>query len=262
MGNQPLNTTLITGASSGIGASFAHEFAKNNHDLILVARNIEKLNTLKLEIEDKYPVRVFVLQKDITKEGACQEIIAWTEKENLSVDVLVNNAGIGSYGKFHEMSWDTQSNMIRLNMYSLTELTHLFLTKMTKANKGAILNVASTAAFQPGPLMAVYFASKSYVLSFTEAITNELKDTNIRVSALCPGPTKSNFGTNSGFISNDGFNNASMSSEEVAAFGYKALMKKTVVAIPGFMNSLLANGNRFIPRNIATYLTRKTIERF
>ncbi len=172
-------TVLITGASGGIGYELAKQFAMNKYNLLLVARSKDKLEKLKDELEKKYMVKVNVIVKDLAKKNAATELFNQIQKENTNIDILVNNAGVGAYGKFYNIDWQRQEEMIQLNITALTELTRLFLPGMIERKNGKILNVASTAGFQPGPLMAVYYASKAFVLSFTEAIANELSGTNI-----------------------------------------------------------------------------------
>ena len=182
-------TALITGASSGIGKELAYIHAKKGGDLIIVARNIDKLNILKSALEDKYAIVVHINQKDLTKSTATKEIYEEVKKANIQVDYLINNAGFGGLGKFNERDLQEDVAMINLNITALTSLTHYFLQDFVAQNKGKILNVSSTASFMPGPLQAVYFATKAYVTSFTNAIAEELKNTNITVTNLMPGAT-------------------------------------------------------------------------
>lgn len=260
--NMPLNTTLITGASSGIGKAFAYEFAQNGHDLVLVARNKTELEKIRKDIEAIYKVNVCIISRDLTEKEAPKQLFDYCKSQKINVEILINNAGIGYYGAFHDASIESQVELLNLNMNALVVLTHYFLKDMKENNRGAILNVSSLAAFQPGPYMACYFASKSFVLSFSEGISRELKSKNITVTALCPGPTNSNFGENAGFISNGSFSNSSMSAEKVAKYGYRQLMKRKVVAIPGFTNKLLAFSTRLLPKSWIRILSEKVIEKF
>lgn len=254
-------TALITGASGGIGLELAKQFASNKHDLILVARSSDKLSALKTELEKEYLIKVKLIVKDLARNGAAAEVFNEVQNENITVDILVNNAGVGAYGKFYNIDWQRQEEMIRLNITALAELTRLFLPLMIERNSGKILNVASTAGFQPGPLMAVYYATKAFVLSFSEAIANELNDTNITVTALCPGPTESGFQkaasiekvrlVRTGFVP---------SPQKVAIYGYKALMKGKKVAVEGSVNKILVFLIRFAPRNLITSVVRKLQE--
>ena len=193
-----METVLITGASSGIGCELAKVYAKNNYDLVLVARRIERLKQLKSEIKKSNPkIQVKVIEIDLSKSKSPEDLFLLLKKENIKIDILINNAGMGVYGNFLELSQEEMKKiekMLNLNMIAIVKLTKIFLNKMKTHKKGAILNVASTAAFQPGgPLMATYYASKSFVLSFSEGIRYELKDTGIKVSTLCPGPTITEF---------------------------------------------------------------------
>ena len=180
-------TSLITGASGGIGAELARLFAAAGFDLVLVARRKEKLDELKNELESAHKIKVSVFECDLSKDGAAQKVFAFTQEQNISVDVLVNNAGFGDWGLFAECNLEKQNQMIHLNILSLTELTRLFVPQMTERKSGRILNVASIASFMPGPKMSVYYASKAFVRSFTEALSVELKKTGVTVTALCPG---------------------------------------------------------------------------
>jgi short-subunit dehydrogenase len=255
-------TALITGASSGIGYELAKVLAKNGHDLVLVARRLEKLNELKTEIETKYQVQVDVLGLDLSVLGAAEKVKAYTQERNVSIDYLVNNAGFGDYGLFQENDWKKQEDMIVLNINALTHLTRVFLTEMSSRNSGKILNVASTAAFQPGPFMSVYFATKAYVLSFSEALRAELMGTNISVTTLCPGPTQSEFQSAAGIQGVELFDNSKTpSSAALALFGYQAMMKNKGVVIHGFTNKLTVFLNRVLPRTIILKAIRKAMSK-
>lgn len=250
-------TALITGASSGIGMELARIHAEKKDNLILVARSIENLNALKSSLEKLHGVKILCLEKDLSTADAAHEIFTEVENSKIDVDYLINNAGFGEYGFFHETELKKNEQMIQLNIATLTQLCHLFSKKMIQRKSGKIMNVASTAAFQPGPLMAVYFATKSYVLHFSEALNNELRDIGVTVTALCPGPTESKF------MEVAKMNESSLikgrklpSSRSVAEFGYKSMMKGKAVAIHGVMNRFLANTSRFLPRAIAVRITR------
>ncbi|WP_261392399.1 SDR family NAD(P)-dependent oxidoreductase [Priestia flexa] len=184
---------LITGASGGIGRQLAYHFAEDGYSPVLVARSKEKLEELKKELENNYSISVLISIKDLSKQKEALKLYDEIKQQRITVQFLVNNAGFGLYGAFIETSWAEEADMIDLNIKTLTYLTKLFLPEMVERNEGRILNIASVASFLPGPLMAVYYATKAYVLSFTEALENELKDTNITISALCPGPTKTGF---------------------------------------------------------------------
>ena len=254
-------TVLITGPTSGIGYELAKCFARDGYGLVLVARSGDRLSLLKDEFEKKYGVFVKTIEKDLSKPDAPKEIFQELKKDAHPIDILVNNAGFGNYGTFYNTDLQAELQMIQLNMTSLTHLTKLFLTDMVKNTWGRILNVASTAAFQPGPLMAVYYASKAYVLSFSEALASELEGTGVTVTALCPGPTRTDFqkraeieGTR---LVNGGL---MMDSVIVAKEGYLGLMKGKTVVIPGFKNKAIAFLVRFTPRNLVTKIVRRIQE--
>lgn len=250
-------TALITGASNGIGLELAKVHASKGDNLILVARSIQKLKELKDEIEKQYGVSVYNIEKDLSMVNAASEVYSEVKQKGLEVDYLINNAGFGDFGLFHLTDWNKTEQMIALNITALTQLTHLFLKDMIKSGKGKIMNVASTAAFQPGPTMAVYFATKAYVLHFSEAIANELENTGITVTALCPGATESGFKDAADMHESNLFKGKKLpSSKEVALFGYEQMMKGKVVVIHGFMNYILANSVRFTPRALVVKIAR------
>ncbi len=250
-------TALITGASSGIGLEFAIEFAKHNHDLILVARSEAKLKELADAVKAKYKVTVHVLVKDLGSDKQVDEVHNYTLMQNIQVDYLVNNAGLGDYGAFADEDWNKINSMIDVNIKALTRLSWLYVREMIQRKKGRIMNVASTAAFQPGPYMAVYYASKSYVLLLSEAMANELKDHGITVTALCPGATESGFADTANARDTRLFKRKIPSSAAVAAYGYKAMMKGKTVAIHGTMNYMMAQSVRFAPRKTVTAIAAK-----
>ncbi len=250
---------LITGASGGIGMELARVFASKGHSLILTARSTDKLEALKEELEKKYSIRAEVITKDLSRPGAPKELYLEILAKKLEVSILVNNAGFGIYGHFSETDLSSELEMLQLNIVSLTELTKLFLGPMKLRKSGKILNLASTAAFQPGPVMACYYASKSYVLSFSEAIDNELKGSGVSVSTLCPGPTESDFQVRADINMNISLFKASgiMSAVSVAKAGYEGLMKGKRVIVPGLINKITPLGMRFLPRVLVTALVRR-----
>ncbi len=254
---QRKQNALITGASSGIGYELAKLFAHDGYNLVLVARNEQKLNQIANEWKQKYCIAVKVIAKDLSMSTSPEEIFAQLQQEAIKVDVLVNNAGFASYGLFHETNVTDELQMMQVNVVCLTHLTKLFLKDMVKQGSGKILNVASTAAFQPGPLMAVYYATKAYVLSFSEAIANELEGTGVTVTALCPGPTESGFQQRAAMEDSKLVSGQKiMDAETVAKIGYRALLEGKTVVIPGLKNKLLAESVRFTPRKIVTKLVR------
>ncbi len=254
-------TVLITGASGGIGLELARQFAQNNFDLVLVARSRDKLQQVADELQGKYQISVAVVAKDLTEPSAPDEIYAELRERGTAVNILVNNAGFATYGFFDELDLQRELAMIQLNVAALTHLTWLFLQDMVAVGDGKIMNVASTAAFQPGPLMAVYYATKAYVLSFSEAIANELAGKGVTVTALCPGPTESGFQSRAEMEDSKLVQGGLMSAVEVAKSGYAGLMAGKTVVIPGAKNRILAMSPRFLPRNMVTNVVRNTQER-
>lgn len=252
-------TALITGASGGIGRDFALKFAREGYNVVIVARSEDKLRALADEIESTYKVSAQVMAYDLTDPAAPGQI--YEALAGTPVDVLVNNAGFATYGYFHELDLEGELGMIHLNITALTHLTRLFLPDMVARGSGGILNVASTAAFQPGPLMAVYYASKAFVLHFSEAIANEVKDKGVHVSALCPGPTESGFQQRAGMEDSKLVQNGLMTSEAVVEQGYNGLMRGQTVVIPGVQNKVMAASTRFVPRPMVTRLVRSMQER-
>lgn len=251
-------TALITGASSGIGLEFAKVFAANKNNLVLVARSEEKLNQLATELSNNFGITVKVIAADLSKMEQVQQVYNTCKNANIQIDYLVNNAGFGTYGFFVETDWKKTEEMIDLNIKSLTLLSRLFGADMVANKSGKILNVASTAAFQPGPTMAVYFATKSYVLFLSEAMSNELKGTGVTVTCLCPGATESGFMAAASLEDSALFKNRKLpSSAEVALFGYKAMMKGKMTVIHGIMNYLVANSIRLAPRSWVLPIVRK-----
>jgi len=250
-------TALITGASSGIGLELARFHASKGGDLVLVARNKSKLDEIKTELEKKYNISVYTIGKDLSVAKSAQEVHDQTTKQNIQIDYLINNAGFGDFGMFAESDLDKQLQMISVNITALTSLTHLYLPGMIKKGSGKILNVASTAAFQPGPTMAVYYATKAYVLHFSEAIANELKGSGVTVTALCPGATESGFQSAADMQESKLVKGKKLpSAKEVALYGYKAMMNNRTVAIHGIMNYLMANSVRFAPRGMIVKVAR------
>jgi short-subunit dehydrogenase len=249
---------LITGASGGIGYEMAKVFAEKSYDLIMVARRREIMDALADEVKKKFGVNAHIMVQDLAHEGSGLKLYQEINKMDLKPDIVINNAGLADYGKFVERGWEKVRDMIMVNIMALTEITRMFAGDMVKRGYGKILNVASTAAFQPGPLMAVYFASKAYVLSFSEAISNELKGTGVTVTALCPGPTQTGFEERAEMHSSRMFRLIKpVKSEKVARYAYSALMTGKVVAIQGLLNKFSAMINRFIPRSIIRFFMRK-----
>jgi short-subunit dehydrogenase len=235
--------TLITGASAGLGAEFARQCAARGEELALAARRRDRMEALAREIGGK----VHIFEADLAREGSAASLIAELEAEGLEVGTLINNAGFGLAGKFADRPLPRLSEMIDLNSRTLVELCHLVLPGMRERGAGAILNVASTAAFQPGPNMAVYYATKAFVLSFTEALHHELKGSGIKVSALCPGPTESEFGEVAQSRSPT-LERMKGPADAVVRAGLRGLDRNKAVVIPGLANKVTAQASRFLPR--------------
>ncbi|MCW0183100.1 MAG: SDR family oxidoreductase [Zavarzinia sp.] len=253
---------LITGASSGIGADLAREYAADGHDLILVARGEAALAALAAEVAKAHGVTATVITADLLDPAAPRALLADIEGRGFVVDVLVNNAGFGDGSPFAGASRDKTLGMVQVNVTALTDLMHGVLPGMVARGKGIILNVASTAAFQPGPSMAVYCATKAYVLSLSEAVAEELKGTGVTVTALCPGPTRTNFMEVADVAGNALFSKGLvpvMTSAEVAHIGHKAAKRGQVVAIAGLINQIGALAPRFTPRFVTRKLTGRLL---
>ncbi|HEY6303312.1 MAG TPA: SDR family oxidoreductase [Terriglobales bacterium] len=251
---------LITGASFGIGLELARIFAREGYNLILVARSADRLRQLASELEKSYGTRSLILATDLTEPGAPAYLLDRTTRADIQVDVLVNNAGFGQYGFFAENDLEECLRQIQLNVTALTHLTRLYLPAMIERKSGRILNVASVAAFQPGPLMAVYFATKAYVLHLSEGLSNELEGTGVTVTCLCPGATATEFHKRANATGQRLLRFGSMDAHSVAEDGYGALMARKPVVISGFKNWLLAQSVRFSPRGLVTAIARKMQE--
>lgn len=255
-------TALITGASFGIGLELARIFASEGHNLVLVARTADKLRQLASELEKAHNTRSLILATDLTDPGAAAYVLDQTTRAQIAVDILVNNAGFGQYGLFAESDLEECLRQIQLNVTTLTHLTRLYLPEMLERKSGGILNVASTAAFLPGPLMAVYFATKAYVLHFSEALSNELEGTGVTVTCLCPGATTTEFHKRAKATGQRLLKMGSMDARTVAEDGYRALMAGKPVVISGLKNWLVAQSVRFSPRRLVTAIARKTQEEY
>lgn len=251
-------TALITGASKGLGKEFAKIHAANGDNLVLVARSQDELLLLKKELEAQYTtISVDVIIRDLTAPNSVLEVYNEIKEENIQIDYLINNAGFGEYGFFVDGSWDRFEKMIDLNMKSLSHFCHLFLQDMIARKQGKIMNISSTAAFQSGPMMAVYFASKSYVLNFSEALNNEVKDSGVSVTAFCPGPTETYFMEDSKMKETKAIRNMKLpTAHTVALSGYKAMMNEKTVKIHGSVNNAVAFIIRLVPRKWVVAVTR------
>jgi short-subunit dehydrogenase len=242
---------LITGATGGIGYELAKIFAENRFDLFLVSRNGAKLNLMKSDFENKFGINVTVLIKDLSFPQSSKEVYQFAKDNNMSVEILVNNAGFGHWGNFFETDIEKESKMLNLNVNALTLMTKYFLPDMVKAKRGKIMNVASVAGFFPGPFMSVYYATKSYVISFSEAIREELKGSGVTVTTLCPGPTATEFEKNAELQDSNLFKLLKpASADKVAKYGYKALMAGKGIVIYGFLNKCMVFTRRLVPNFI------------
>jgi hypothetical protein len=255
-------TALITGASGGIGYELAKLFAKDHYNLVLVARSGEKLNQLASELQTQHGIRVTVVPVDLAEPATPRFLFDQLRRERVDVDILVNNAGFGVFGEFSQMSEAEVLDQIQLNITALTRLTKLFLAPMLERGAGRIMNVASTAAFQPGPLMAVYYATKAYVLSFSEALANELRGSGVTVCCFCPGATHTGFAKRAGLEGSRLFKQIGATNvEAVARDGYRGLMSSRTLVISGMHNRLVAESVRFAPRKLVTALSRWIMEK-
>ena len=251
-GGNFMKTALITGASSGFGARFAQLFAKDGYNLVLTARRTELLGQLKTQLEGEYGIDVTVLTKDLSRPDAAAEIFAFTQQNNIHIDVLVNNAGFGNLGNFAAADLKKQQDMINLNVLSLVNLTHLYLQPMLEKGFGKVLNVASIAGFAPGPGMSVYYATKAFVLNFSDALATELKGTGVTVTALCPGPVNTGFADAAGFKKSVLFSGKDDGKAmQVSRYGYNAMNRGKAVALPDVMCKLGVFGVRLVPREFA-----------
>jgi uncharacterized protein len=255
-------TALITGGSGGIGHELATLFAKDHHNLVLIARSADKLTRVADELRRQFGVSARAIPLDLTASPAPQFLFDQLQREGIAVDILVNNAGYGVFGEFAKIPLEPELGQIQLNVTALTHLTKLFLGPMLERRSGKILNVASTAGFQPGPLMAVYYATKAYVISFSEALANELKDSGVTVTCLCPGVTDTGFQGRAGTEKTILFKKLRpMDAQTVARDGYRGLMSGKTLVISGFRNWLLTESLRVSPRKLVTAVSRKLLDR-
>jgi hypothetical protein len=252
---------LITGASSGIGKQFSIIHAERGNDLVVVARSEKHLKGLKAQLESQYDINVHVIARDLTKANSVKEIYDVLKEQNIVIDYLINNAGFGGSGKFQERDWNVDQSMIQLNILALTELCHRLLTDMVARNSGKILNVSSTASLMPGPLQAIYFASKAYVTSFSNALSEELSDTNITVTNLMPGATETNFAKTAGLENSPFFADAA-SARSVALAGYEGMLKGKMDVTAGLSlgQTLLLKMLPFAPKKVVMSQIKKMQE--
>ena len=253
---------LITGASSGIGLELTYLLAKDKIDLVLVSRNEKKLRQIKSTMANKFNIRIHIFPCDLSLANSSKRVFEFCKNQDLKINFLINNAGFGIYGNFVDNNIQDIQQMIHLNITSLTELTKYFLEDMKKQNYGKILNVASVASFQPGPLMGVYSATKHFVLAFSESLAEELRVNNITVTTLCPGPTISGFQKRAGFHSSSRLFKSpfTANSKEVASFGYRKMMQGKRIIIPGISNKISTILVKFIPSKIKTRIVKKVFD--
>lgn len=254
-------TVLITGASGGIGYELAKLFARDHHNLVVVARSGDKLAQVAAELQT-HGVTVKTVALDLSQPPAAKFLFDQLQREGIAIDILINNAGFGVFGEFAQMPEEEILGQISLNITALTQLTKLFLPHMLARRSGRIMNVASTAGFQPGPLMAVYYATKAYVISFSEALANELRNSGVTVTCFCPGATHTGFAKRAGTEGSRLFKQlGAMSAERVALDGYRAVMEGRTLAISGAHNWLVAQSTRFGPRKWVTAISRWVAEK-
>ncbi len=250
-------TALITGATSGFGYQFAKLFAKDNYDLVLVARDKEKLQDIATHLQKENEIFVRIIAKDLSDAKSGEQIYKELSEAGIEIDILINNAGFATHGEFTEVPLDEELNEIQLNITTLTILSKLFLKDMLKRKEGKILNVASTAAFFPGPYMAVYYATKAYVLSFSESLAEETVGTGVTVTALCPGPSKTGFATRANVGNTLLFKNGVMDAETVAKIGYEGMMKGKRVVLTNLSSKLGITLTRLMPRSFLAKVVKR-----
>lgn len=242
--------TLITGGTKGIGLELAKLFAKDKNNLLLVARNELELIKVKELLEKEFNICVKVLGLDLSVDNSCEKLFEFVDEKNIVVDNLINNAGVGSFGYFDNVSEEKDINLIEINIVALTKLIKYFLPKMKERKQGGILNVASTAAFVGGPKMSTYYSSKAYVLTLSEALYEEGKNFGVKVCCLCPGPVKTSFQENAGIVKSEKAKKYLMDADFVAREGYEGFKRGKAIIIPGFKNKVMVIGAKFLPRGI------------
>jgi short-subunit dehydrogenase len=251
----PQGAALITGASSGIGAELARLCARDGYDLILVARRADPMQALARELTGRHGVAARIVAADLADPEARAAVFDAVREDR--VEILINNAGFGVHGRFTETDWEAERRLLEVNVTALIHLTRLFLPGMAQRGSGRVLNVASTAAFVPGPLMAMYYASKAFVLSFSHAIAAEMKGTGVTVTALCPGPTRTGFDAVAGISQSRLFRGSAMTAADVARAGYRAMMQGKAEVIAGMSNRLMILSTRLAPRTLLAALAKR-----
>ena len=245
-----MKTSVVTGGASGIGLEFVKLLLNDNYKVFIIDNNEKNLKNLKSKLNSS---NFSCINEDLSERSSPMKI--YDKLKDQKIDILINNAGFGTFGKFYKTNWKIEEKMINLHVLNTTLLTKLFLKDMVKRNEGKILNISSVAAFQPGPLMSLYYATKAYILHFTEAISNEVKDKNISISVLCPGQTNTNFQKNVSSKKNR-INFSSSCPEKVAKYGYNSLKNNITVSVPGYLNKLIVFLNRILPRSSSTNIVR------
>lgn len=254
-------TTLITGCTSGIGLHLAHEFAKHGHPLVLVAPHVGELRSLATKLETEFNVSCYAIPKDLEDQDSAEDVYFRMEREGIEIDILVNNAGHGFRGKTWELSIEQDLSIVRLNIEAVLRLTKLFLPPMLARASGRILNTASVAGFEPGPMLNVYHSSKAFVLSYSEALSVELENTGVSVTALCPGPTDTDFFTKADMTGVVGFQKGNlMAPQDVAEAGYKGVMDRELLVVPGAANKALVAARRVLSEHVQAKLNEKMYE--
>lgn len=252
-------TALVTGASSGIGYELAKLLARDGFDLVLVARSRERLKTIARALQNTHGIKAYTIASDLSESGAASRIVRAINQEGVQVDVLVNNAGFGSYGEFARTRPEVMTEMVQVNAGAVIHLTRLLVPGMIDRGRGRILVVASLAGFQPGPLMAVYYATKAFLISFSEALQEELRGTGVTVTVMCPGPTRTGFGKRARMLSSRLFSGRTLRVMEpgpVARHGYRAMLAGRMFSVPGFANKALVLASKFSPRIVTRRVTK------
>ena len=250
-------TALITGASSGLGYEFAHIYAQYGYDIVVVARSEGKLYQLKAELESRYHMKVWVFAQDLSKPDAAYEIFDFTMENNIDIEILVNNAGFGDYGNFTEFDMQKQHELLQVNIMALVELTRYFLPLMLRRKSGRVINLSSVAAFCAGPKMSLYYASKAFVRSFSEAVAEEVRGSGVSVLALCPGPTATGFEKAADMKGSKMFRFMKpKTAKEVAQAGYRASCKGKTLKYYGTMVKAMNIGARLLPRTVSRTFAR------
>lgn len=262
MNSHKSKTALITGATGGIGSELCRRFARDQINLVLVARNQQKLQQLSEQLQSEYTIKTHIIAFDLAIPNAAQKLYQKLQEQGLQIDFLINNAGVGYYGQFSNSDLDVVTNMLNLNITALVQLTRLFLPDMIEQGSGRILNVASLAAFQPGgPNAAAYYASKSFVLAFNRALVVELKHTPVTSTAFCPGPLSTAFAKQGDFAATRLYRYFSGNTSKQVAKAYRAFMKDKSIVVPSIVNKLLAVGGEFPPRSIALALNKFLLQK-